>query len=747
LTGAVTSVGNATSLGSFTSAQLITALTDETGSGSAVFSTSPTLVTPALGTPQSGNFSTGTFTWPTFNQNTTGTASNVTGTVAILNGGTGQTTANAAFNALAPSQTGNSGKYLTTDGSNTSWATNPLGTVTSVAATVPSFLSIAGSPITTSGTLAFSLSGTALPTTSGGTGLTSFTSGGVVYASSSSVLATGSALTFNGTQLTAKGLLLISDSQSYFGDNGIFGGSAADGNTVISYFGGNYLAFKEGTAERMRLNATGLGIGTSSPAYKLDVGATSDVVIAMNNSTSVTSGNRGTLSMYNSAGSTVGFIRFGAVTDNSGTDIQFGVRPAGGSLNSSAMKLDSSGNLGLGVTPSAWNSSYGVIQGYSGWSIFGDGTNSNSVDFMSNAYKSGASTYTYLANSYATRYQQKAGVHAWYNAPSSTGTISFTQAMTLTADGDLLVGDTTNVAGARLRIVGDGVLNAVFRTTRASGSYVEYDLGASGATIGYAGSAGQLTSGTTADFTVRAESNLTFAAGGGTERARITSGGTFKIGDPTNTVGTSNLLIVGTGNAQPDTVAVFNTFNANVNALTISNWFGSATTQGPRISFDNSGRGTFVIGASNGSNNFDICRSWGTPDLRIDGSGNLLVGATSLPTTYGATTGVVYQTGGVWSDRGQFSATGGSTTTFVTLANVSNNQSYIVSIRQSGSGGNSVFGYAMAYGASLNVIRAAQSNTNPVLDMNFTQSGLSMQLILGSGFGNTTWDWVITRLG
>ena len=60
---------------------------------------------------------------PTLNQNTTGTADNVTGVVAIANGGTGQTTANAAFNALAPSQTSQSGKYLTTDGTNTSWAT------------------------------------------------------------------------------------------------------------------------------------------------------------------------------------------------------------------------------------------------------------------------------------------------------------------------------------------------------------------------------------------------------------------------------------------------------------------------------------------------------------------------------------------------------------------------------------------------------------------------------------------------
>ena len=46
----------------------------------------------------------------------------MTGTLPIANGGTGQTTANTAFNALAPSQTSNSGKFLTTDGTNTSWA-------------------------------------------------------------------------------------------------------------------------------------------------------------------------------------------------------------------------------------------------------------------------------------------------------------------------------------------------------------------------------------------------------------------------------------------------------------------------------------------------------------------------------------------------------------------------------------------------------------------------------------------------
>jgi hypothetical protein len=131
-----------------------------TGSGNVVLATSPTLVTPALGTPTSGNFSTGTFTWPTFgvanggtgattaqgaintlagattsgqylrgngtnvvmstiqagdvptlNQNTTGTASNVTGTVAVLNGGTGSTTAAGARTNLGATTVG--GNFFT----------------------------------------------------------------------------------------------------------------------------------------------------------------------------------------------------------------------------------------------------------------------------------------------------------------------------------------------------------------------------------------------------------------------------------------------------------------------------------------------------------------------------------------------------------------------------------------------------------------------------------------------------------
>lgn len=69
--------------------------------------------------------------------------SGVTGTLPIANGGTGQTTAQAAIDALVPTQTGNSGKYLTSNGSTVSWA--------SVVA-LPSQTGNSGKYLTTDGT-------------------------------------------------------------------------------------------------------------------------------------------------------------------------------------------------------------------------------------------------------------------------------------------------------------------------------------------------------------------------------------------------------------------------------------------------------------------------------------------------------------------------------------------------------------------------------------------------------------------
>ena len=75
-----------------------------------------------------------------------------------------------------PTADGSSNQVMQTNGSGVlSFAAAASGTVTSVAATVPTLLSISGSPITGAGTLAFTYSGTALPIANGGTGSTSTT--------------------------------------------------------------------------------------------------------------------------------------------------------------------------------------------------------------------------------------------------------------------------------------------------------------------------------------------------------------------------------------------------------------------------------------------------------------------------------------------------------------------------------------------------------------------------------------------
>jgi hypothetical protein len=104
------------------------------------------------------------------------------------------------------------------------------------------------------------------------------------------------------------------------------------------------------------------------------------------------------------------------------------------------LSLDSSGNLGLGTTPQAWSTpALEVIGGAAVSTVAG-------VDYTLNAYYNAG--WLYRSNGTATRYEQNTGQHRWYTAPSgvSGNAISFTQALTLTADSNLKIGGTADRA-------------------------------------------------------------------------------------------------------------------------------------------------------------------------------------------------------------------------------------------------------------------------------------------------------------
>jgi hypothetical protein len=174
--------------------------------------------------------------------NISGNAANVTGTVAILNGGTGQTTAGAAFNALSPITTtgdlilgtgvntasrlaiGANGYLLSSNGTTASWQPAPAGGVTTFSAGTTGLTpsGATSGAVTLAGTLAVTNGGTgATNATDARTNLVAAKSGtnsditelyalngtsyGVAYQNAGNQLTMGSALTFNGSMLFVPG--------------------------------------------------------------------------------------------------------------------------------------------------------------------------------------------------------------------------------------------------------------------------------------------------------------------------------------------------------------------------------------------------------------------------------------------------------------------------------------------------------------------------------------------------------------
>jgi len=339
----------------------------------------------------------------------------------------------------------------------------------------------------------------------------------------------------------------------------------------------------------MRLNSTGLGIGTSSPNYSLTSyksGAVANYIQVASGATGAGSGNGLLLGVDSSGNSVI----------NAQGSVSL-LTTVAGVLRTT---LDSSGNLGLGVTPSAWAGSKSISLSASG-AVYGDGVGYDyTAGISQNAYRGNSTQWNYrITGVGAARFDLKDNTFAWYNAGSGTAgnAITFTQAMTLDASGNLLVGTTTAV------------------------SKVTSSAGAADGSIGYAGSfhanqgaggdsyiqlGGNRSSGLASGAVSIINAKNSFGNGQlclyteGTERARIDSSGNFGI-----------------GLTSPQTALDVN------GVITVRD--GTLTGSG-RVEISS----TAFVGLTMASGNYVFKNATNTSEYaRIDSSGNLLVGVTS----------------------------------------------------------------------------------------------------------------------
>ena len=146
-------------------------------------------------------------------------------------------------------------------------------------------------------------------------------------------------------------------------------------------------------------------------------------------------------------------------------------------LGSGQFYKDASGNVGLGVVPSAWGTGFTALQVNARASFFG----SASTTFVGNNIFYDGTNYKYIATAAATLYDSTGGLHRWYNAPSGTAgnNITLTTAMTLDASGNLLVG-TTSPSGGGERLFVSASLNGTaqriynYSASTPQGLYVYY---------------------------------------------------------------------------------------------------------------------------------------------------------------------------------------------------------------------------------------------------------------------------------
>ncbi len=204
--------------------------------------------------------------------------------------------------------------------------------------------------------------------------------------------------------------------------------TTGDTDTGIFFPAANTIAFSTNGSEDARFDSAGnFGIGTTSPSAKLHVN-NGFLQVDISGSQAIRVG---------SSDSLIGGTNNNAVIQAASSKATLFL--TGGTEN---MRLDASGNLGLRVTPSGWSSATPTFQ-IGAFGVVTAHTSANYCNIGTNYYFNGSNN-VYIGTGAATLYSQNAGAHAWYVAGSGTAnnTVSFSQALTLDASGNLGVANT-----------------------------------------------------------------------------------------------------------------------------------------------------------------------------------------------------------------------------------------------------------------------------------------------------------------
>jgi hypothetical protein len=220
-----------------------------------------------------------------------------------------------------------------------------------------------------------------------------------------------------------------------------------DANTGMFFPAADTIAFSEGGVESMRLDSNGnLGVGTSSPAVKLDViGSVKTSIDIDTPAAFIRTPSTAMVYIRNLSG----INRIDSYNDpiTATYPLQFNASQHTFFIaDAERMRIDSSGNVGIGVTPSAWSTANSIkaLQIPSGalWNF------STNYLYLGQNYYWNGSNRIYINTDGASEYQQNAGTHIWYTAPSGTAgtTATLSERMRITSAGELLIGRTSSIA-------------------------------------------------------------------------------------------------------------------------------------------------------------------------------------------------------------------------------------------------------------------------------------------------------------